>query len=116
MDELGATSDVVLSDLVLVELYLLLRNPAVVSKPLGATDAVTVCRGWRDNPRWRIVESAPVMADVWERAGRPGFARRRIIDTRLAMTLRHHSVDTFVTRNADHFEDFGFTRVWNPFG
>lgn len=54
------------------------------------------------------------MAEVWKQAGKAGFARPNIIDTRLALTLRHHGVTTFITRNAKHFEGFGFARVWNP--
>jgi len=35
-------------------------------------------------------------------------------DTRLALTLQHHGVTEFATRNDAHFTGFGFTRVWNP--
>ena len=60
------------------------------------------------------VECAPVMGAVWQRAGSPEFARRKIIDTRLALTLRHHGVTEFATANTRHFDGFGFSRVWNP--
>jgi uncharacterized protein len=56
---LGAARDVVLCELVLVELFLLLRNPAVVARPLEAAEAVHIVQGFRNNPRWRLVESAP---------------------------------------------------------
>ena len=39
----------------------------------------------------------------------PGRVRRP-----LALTLRHHGVTEFATRNEAHFTNFGFTRVWNP--
>ena len=115
LQELASSKDVVLCELVLVELYILLRNPAVIQRPLTARSAADVCVGWRSNPRWRIVESAPIMSTVWQLAGESEFGRRQIIDTRLALTLRHHGVQTFVTRNSGHFSDFGFTRIWNPF-
>ena len=115
LHDLALSREVVLCDLVLVELYVLLRNPAVLESPLDAGSAVEVCLGWRSNPRWKIVESAPVMSEVWELARRRQFARRQIIDTRLALTLIHHGVQTFVTRNANHFENAGFDRVWDPF-
>lgn len=115
LNELAASREVVLCELVLVELYILLRNPAVVSKPLGGDAAVQVCRSWRANPRWRIIESAPIMDEVWELASASHFGRRQIIDARLALTVLHHGVTTFVTRNAGHFRDFDFERVWNPF-
>jgi hypothetical protein len=35
-----------------------------------------------------LVECMPVMSEVWRHAAAPGFARRRIIDARLALTLR----------------------------
>ena len=106
--------DVVICELVLVELYLVLRSAAIVSRPLAAEDAVDVCSAYRNNPRWRLVEHAPVMAEVWDRARTPGFARRRIIDARLALTLRHHGVTELATANVRDFGGFGFARVWNP--
>jgi predicted nucleic acid-binding protein len=42
------------------------------------------------------------------------FAFRRIIDARLALTLRHHGVAEFATANEEDFAGFGFHRVWNP--
>ena len=106
--------EIVICELVLVELYLVLRSVAIVSRPLGATEAAAVCTRYRENPRWRLVECAPVMGTVWQRAGEAGFARRKIIDTRLALTLLHHGVTEFATANTRHFDGFGFSRVWNP--
>ena len=106
--------EVVICELVLVELYLVLRSAAIVSRPLGATEAADICQRYRANPRWRLVECAPVMGDVWRHAGSAGFARRRIIDSRLALTLLHHGVTELATANTRHFEEFGFARVWNP--
>ena len=106
--------EIVICELVLVELYLVLRSAAIVSRPLGATEAAEVCTRYRRNPRWRLIEHAPVMDAVWQRAGGAGFARRKIIDTRLALTLLHHGVSEFATANTRHFDGFGFSRVWNP--
>lgn len=106
--------EILICELVLVELYLVLRSAAIVSRPLGAAEAAAVCKRYRGNPRWRLVECAPVMGTVWERVGSAGFARRRIIDTRLALTLLHHGVTEFATANTRHFDGFGFSRVWNP--
>ena len=112
--ECSERSDVVLCELVLVELYILLRNPAVVARPLGAKAAATVCQTYRLHPRWRLVENAPVMAQVWKLAAESSFARRRIIDARLARTLHHHGVTELATVNTRDFSGFGFKRVWNP--
>jgi len=104
----------VVCELVLVELYLLLRNPAVVTNPLSAGIAGRLIAEFRHHPRWRLVENAPVMAAVWDQAGRDPFARRKLIDVRLALTLRHHGVTEFATVNGADFRDLGFRRVWNP--
>ncbi len=114
VDSIKNSRDVVLCELVLVELYLLLRNPAVVPNPLSAERAAAACLAWRSNPRWRVVDSAPVMDEVWRQAGKKDFPRRRIIDLRLALTLLHHGVTEFATRNVKDFQQFGFKRVFNP--
>lgn len=93
---------------------MLLRNPAVVGRPLGAKAATAVCQAYRDHPRWRLVENAPVMEQVWHLAKGEAFARRRIIDARLARTLQHHGVTELATVNTRDFTGLGFARVWNP--
>ena len=111
---LAPRKDVLLCDLVLVELYLLLRNPLVVKKPFSAREAADVCMVWRSNPNWRMVESAPIMEKVWQIASRANFPRRRIIDARLAYTLLHHGVKELATRNTKDFSGFGFQQVFDP--
>ncbi len=105
---------VVICEQVLVELYLLLRNPHVVRDPRTPADAAAICRGFRSGPTWRVVEGGPVMAEVWDLASREDFPRRRIIDARIALTLRHHGVNEFYTRNRRDFLAFGFERVVDP--
>jgi len=92
----------------------LLRNPAVVSRPLDAAGATAACRAFRTHPRWAIVENAPVMSQVWKQAAIPDSPRRRIFDVRIALTLLHHGVDEFATANVGDFEGLGFDRVMNP--
>ncbi|BBY06256.1 type II toxin-antitoxin system VapC family toxin [Mycobacterium noviomagense] len=112
--EYAGRTDVAICELVLMELYQLLRNPAVVTRPLDGPDAVEICQTFRRNRRWALIENAPVMNEVWVLAATPGIARRRLFDARLALTLRHHGVDEFATRNINDFSDFGFSRVWDP--
>jgi toxin-antitoxin system PIN domain toxin len=114
LETLGNRTDVVLAELVLVEFYLALRNPAIVSPALDAPEAVMQCDALRRHPRWRLAENAEVMGNVWQAAARPGFARRRIIDVRLALTLQAHGVNEFATANTRDFQELGFRRVWNP--
>ncbi len=111
---LQRSTDVVIAEHVLVELYLALRNPAVTDPPLGAEAAALQCDALRRHPRWQLAESADVMDNVWRFARRPRFPRRRIIDARLALTLIAHGVTDFATANTKDFADFGFRRVWNP--
>ncbi len=101
-------------ELVLVELYLKLRNERIFPRPLTATQASAVCQAYRTNQAWTLIESAPVMDEVWEQAARTTFAFRRIIGVRLAQTLRHHGVTEFATANEKDFQGQGFQKVWNP--
>jgi toxin-antitoxin system PIN domain toxin len=115
LGDMSAREDFVVCELILIELYVLIRNPAVVSNPLGADDAAAVCRRFRSNPRWRVVDyPGGFMDEIWRRAGLPGATLRSIFDTRLALTLKHHGVTDFATGNVKHFDGFGFARVWDP--
>jgi toxin-antitoxin system PIN domain toxin len=106
----------VVCELVLAELYGLLRNPAVVAKPLAPAPAVDIIQRFRTNRSWRVIDypGNRLMDEVWRRAAQPGFARTNIYDARLALTLRHHGVAEFATRNLKHFQHYGFAKVWDP--
>lgn len=110
--------DVALSEFVLTEFYLLLRNPAVLGQPLTAPEAVAVVQSYRQHPRWKILGFPPTSrelhAELWRQAGSAGIARRRIYDTRTALCLRAFGVTEFATANVKDFEGFGFERVWSP--
>lgn len=114
----SAHERVALSEFVLAELYLLLRNPAVLKKPLTAPDAVGVVQRYRHHPRWKVLGFPPSSRELhdtlWQQAATAGFARRRIDDTRTALSLRAFGVTQLATANVRDFEDFGFERVWNP--
>src|SRR5699024_6974159 len=99
IEQCAERDDVAICELVLLELYQLLRNAAVLASPLDAPDAAAVCMAWRNNPRWALIENAPVMDKLWTVAQRPGIARRAVFDARIALTLRHHGVTDFATRN-----------------
>jgi uncharacterized protein len=114
LESLAGRTDVVIAELTLVELYLLIRNPTIFPNPYPAPDAAEACRAFGRNPNWRIVECRPVMEHVWDAASAAEFARRRIIDARLAFTLRAAGVTEFATRNTVHFAGFGFERVFDP--
>ena len=111
----SAGEEFVVCELVLVELFILLRNPAVFKKPYTATEAAGYCRALKSNPEWRCIDyDAAVSAKLWEYVSKSKAGYRHIIDARLALTLRHHGVNNFATMNTKHFEHFGFQNVWNP--
>ena len=107
-----------LCELVLVELYGLLRNPAVTKHPLNGAEAARVIHQFRSHPYWLMLDypgpQAEIMSRLWELAASVDFPYRKVYDARLALTLRHHGVTEFATRNAKDFQGFGFKRVWNP--
>lgn len=118
IESLAGRDDVALSEFVLVELYGLLRQPAVMRKALEAGPAAAVCSALRKHPRWRLLGfpagSAAVHRALWEQAARPGFGRRRIYDARLALCLVAQGVREFATANVKDFSGLGFRRVFNP--
>ena len=114
LESLAWRDDVAVCELMLVELYLKLRNSTIFPHPMSARQAAEHCERFRTNAKWTLIESAPVMDEVWKLAAHRDFAIRRIIDARLALTLRHHGVKEFATAKSKDFEGFGFAKVWNP--
>jgi toxin-antitoxin system PIN domain toxin len=114
LESLRKREDVVVCELMLVEVYLKLRNPRILSQPLSAPEAAAYCRALRRHARWMLVDAGPVMDEFWNLAARPDFATRRIVDARLALTLLHHGVTEFATSNTKDFQGLGFKKVWNP--
>lgn len=111
----GLEGTVALSELVLMELYVLVRNPVVCRRPLGPREAVRLVEQLRTSSRWRLLDAPEgLMADVWSRAGDPGFGRRRILDARLAISLVRQGVTHFATRNVADFRGCGFETVYDP--
>jgi toxin-antitoxin system PIN domain toxin len=115
---LAAEDAVAVSEFTLAELYLLLRNPAVLEKPLSAEAATQVIQAYRNHPRWRIPGFPPssrsVHDQLWSFPESPQFARRRLFDVRTALALIACGVDEFATANLKDFQDLGFKKVWNP--
>ncbi|MEO5715759.1 MAG: TA system VapC family ribonuclease toxin [Luteolibacter sp.] len=118
IEEVSSREDVALSEFVLTEFYLLLRNPAVLSHALAAPEAVSVIQHYRRHPRWKVLGFPPTSrelhTELWKQAAVPDFARRRIYDTRTALSLRAFGVTDFATANPKDFQGFGFVKVWNP--
>ena len=66
----------VVCELVLVELYIQLRNPAVMPRPLGAESAARVCQTLKQHPTWQHID---YNSEVF-RCFQPGFegSRKRL--------------------------------------
>lgn len=110
--------DVVISEFVLLELYNLLRNPAVLAKPLDASGAVETCEAFRHHPLWQVVgfpsDSRNFHDAFWPKLREKDFARRRAYDWRLALSLLNQGVTRFATVNVKDFRGLGFKEVWSP--
>ena len=107
--------DVALSELVLMEVYVLVRNPTIAARPLDAAQAVALIETLRTNPRWRLLDAPEgIMGAIWKKAAEPGFGRRRIFDARIGVSLVRQGVTEFATRNVGDFQGLGFSRVFDP--
>jgi toxin-antitoxin system PIN domain toxin len=115
LESMIADESFALCELVLTEVYTLLRNASICARPLSAAAAVAVIENLRSNPAWLVLDypGPGLMDKVWS-AARSTESARRIYDIRLALTLRHHGVSHFATVNHRDFKGFGFEKVWNP--
>lgn len=114
LEEKGRQRGVVICELMLVEVFLKLCNRKIFERPMNSRQAGEYCQALRNNRNWMLVESAPVMPEVWSWTTRRAFAFRRVIDIRLGLTLRHYGVTDFATTNTRDFGGMGFRKVWNP--
>jgi len=70
----------VLCELVLVEIYMQLRNPAILRTPLSAVAAADFCDCLRANPEWQLVDYEPAVSErLWRWARSTSSAFRRIL-------------------------------------
>jgi predicted nucleic acid-binding protein len=114
LEAIAQERDVVISELMLVEVFLKLCNSRIFRHPMTPAQAGKYCQALRANQNWMLVEEATVMEDVWRWTQRRGFGFRRIIHVRLGLTLHHHGVTEFATTNIKDFQGMGFSKVWNP--
>jgi predicted nucleic acid-binding protein len=114
LGSLALRKDVVVSEFMLVELYLKLRSARIFRDPMTASEAVEVCQGFRANANWELVNEGPEMDALWQQAAVRDFAIRRIVDLRLGLSLVKFGVTDFATANTKDFQGMGFLKVWNP--
>jgi predicted nucleic acid-binding protein len=106
----------ILADQTLFELYRLLRNPAVVARPMSGRDAVDQIEFLRNRTRARhcAFESKDfprVLAILRKLPQRLGIL---VFDAVLAVTLNSNGVTRFFTRNKVDFEAFDIFEVEDP--
>jgi toxin-antitoxin system PIN domain toxin len=118
LETLQDRRDVAICEFILLELYVLLRNPAVLAKPLAPAAATDVCEAFRQHPRWQVIgfppQSRAFHDAFWPKLRETDFARRRAYDWRAALLLIQQGVTEFATVNEKDFRGCGFRRVWNP--
>ena len=72
LEGLSCREDVALSEFILTEFYLLLRNPAVLRNPLAAAAAAAVISSYRKHPRWKTLGFPPrsreLHDELWKHA------------------------------------------------
>jgi uncharacterized protein len=107
LDANAQRHDVILSELVLAELYVLLRQPAVIANPLDSIAAADICQQFRRHPRWAVSAAIHGSDSLW--------SRRALFDWRLAYTLNGLGVQQFYTRNARDFASLALFEVHDPF-
>ena len=114
LESLAWRHDVAVSEFMLVELYLKLRNAKIFHSPMSAPEAAAFCQAFRSNANWELISEGPNMDEVWKQASKKNFAIRQIVDLRLGLSLFQRGVTEFATANTKDFEKIGFNRVWNP--
>jgi predicted nucleic acid-binding protein len=104
-----------LSEFVLQEFYLLLRNQTVFVRPLGAPQAAAQIQELRANPYWTVLKgTTDVSEQIWSVAKTPQFPRRAIFDARIAYSLAAEGVTRFATNNLKDFGRFEVMELFNP--
>lgn len=107
----------IISDQVFFELYGLMRNPAVLEKPLSAEQAYEIIDYYRNKVGW---QHCSYKSDMWQDMAsfmqKKRFSSKRIFDLQLAVTLKNNAVTTFYTRNTKDFNGFSWLKVIDPFG
>lgn len=106
----------IIADQVYFELYRLLRNQLVLSRPLSAKEAGSVIQYYRFESGFLHAAYRPdLMTGILQMITRQSFPARRLFDVVLAVTLLDNGVSRLFTRNTKDFKDFPELQVVNPF-
>ncbi|MCU0726373.1 MAG: PIN domain-containing protein [Planctomycetes bacterium] len=112
---IAAPGEWVIADQVLLEYYRLVRNPAVLARPLSAAEAEKRLEFFREESGVpHCGYEIALWPEIAKQLGRPGFRAARTFDLVLAVTLRAAGVERFLTRNVRNFRPFDFFEVVDP--
>jgi uncharacterized protein len=104
-----------LSELVLLEFYVIIRNRAVFEDPFSPSEAVEIIQELRGNPKWTILKATTDVSDqVWAAAASKDFPRLMVFDARIAYSLKAEGVKRLATNNLKHFERLGVLEAFDP--
>lgn len=110
-----APADWVVADQVYFELYVALRNPKVMERPMSAAEASDHVSTVRNELG---IMHCGYRSECWNQAVHcmraEDFPFRRTHDAVLAAALLAHGVKVFYTRNTKDFVAAGFDQVVNP--
>jgi len=110
-----APADWVVADQVYFELYVALRNPKVMQRPMSAAEAANHVSTVRNELG---IMHCGYRTECWSHVlhsmKNDDFPFRRTHDAVLAATLLAHGVKVFYTRNTKDFLASGFDQVVNP--
>jgi toxin-antitoxin system PIN domain toxin len=115
LEKVWTDKEFIICDLVLIELYVLLRNPKVFDSPFTEEQARKCILKFRTNPYWKILEySAGTMEKVWDATNKLTSKATTIYDLRLGFCLLNSGVKEFATRNTKDFKRVPFEKIINP--
>jgi len=105
----------IISDQVYFELYSLVRNPAVLEKPLDGNSAFELIDYYRNKIGWlHCSYHTSFWDDMAPFLMNNQFSSKKVFDMRLAVALKHNNIDIFYTRNIRDFKELHWFEVINP--
>jgi toxin-antitoxin system PIN domain toxin len=112
---LNRPADWIVADQVYFELYRLLRNPAVLERPLSASQAWESVDFYRHQSGWmHCCYETSFMSEIIQLLKSEQLPPRRTFDLVLAITLKKHGVKRFYTRNVQDFASLDWFETIDP--
>lgn len=105
----------IVADQVYFELYRILRNPAVLDRPLSASQSADVIDYYRHRSGWgRCAWEPRLFSQLFPHLNTEDSKATHVFDLVLACTLQDAGVSTLYTRNTRDFAEIASFEVVNP--